>query len=478
MRKKGLLLVALAFVLCVGCQKAEEEKKEGLHKADNSVERQEDGYSPILSEKEIDEENEYPYEIKVNRKQNCITVYGVDDTGKYIIPIRAMICSVGEDTPTGTFQLGETSRWQMETNGDFSQYATRIVDDVAFHSAPYYSQNNQDLNVEQFNKMGQDVSGSSIQMEVADAKWIAGNCPAGTKVEIYEDKEEGPLGKPQARVLEEDEKKDPTDAEKNTKKSKNYVPVVFDGIEDKVIGVFQGCDLLAGVSAQDSDKQDLTARIQVFGDVDVTTPGTYEIIYMCENEDEESRAVKCNVQVTKDVSATNVVTEEAAQPTTTTTPAQGTNQNTSTVGQGNSGTGAEDADDKVVFVNPNLLPDSTPTPEPTPTPQPTPAPTKTPSSTSQNSQVTPSVQTYYNDIQSPLIEIIASTRYVANVDEQTLSNRIRVTDDSGSIAGIYITVQPLKQQSYYVIIYEAEDAAGNKTCVSETVQMLEQTVFR
>ncbi len=475
MRKKGLLLVAFALILCVGCQKTDDKKKE-KESVEITKDRQDDGYSPILTETEIDEDKEYPYEIKVNKAQNCITVYGADDTGKYIIPVRAMICSTGgEETPDGTFQLGETSRWQMEDSGEFCQYATRIVDDVVFCSAPYYSQNNEDLNVEQFNKMGQDVSGSSIQLEVADAKWIAKNCPAGTKVEIYEDKEEGPLGKPQARILEDDVKKDPTDTGKDSKKSRNYVPVEFDGIEDKVIGVSQGCDLLAGISAQDSDKQDLTARIQVFGDVDVTTPGIYQVVYMCQNEDMESRLVKCNIQVTEEVTQADEATGEVVQPVTTTTPNSQVEQNVI----GESSESSSDAEeDTVVFVDPNLIPDSTPTPQPTPTPRPTqvPQPTQAPAVT-QNTQSTTTAETYYNDIQSPRVQIVANTRYVADIEEATLTKRIRVTDDSGELAGIYITVQPLKQKSYYVIIYEAEDGAGNKTCISETVQIPEPTVF-
>lgn len=468
MRRKGLLLVALALVLCSGCQKAADKKDEGSKSAGITSGRQEDGYSPIISETKIDEKLEYPYEIKVNKKQNCITIYGADDTGKYIVPVRAMICSAGgEETPSGTYQLGETSRWQMDADGSFVQYATRIVDDVVFCSAPYASQNNQTLIVEEFNKMGQDVSGSSIQLEVADAKWIAKNCPAGTKVVIFEDKEEGPLGKPKTRTIEDGVRKDPTDSSKDARKGKDYVPVVFEGIEDKTIELSGGCNLLEGISARDSKKQDLTARIQVFGNVDVTTPGTYEVVYMCQNEDKESRAVKCSIQV---VDTAETAATQVAQDNVSANASQSVQ------------TGALQDTGMVVFANPAQIPDTTPTPQPamvpTTAPVSTPTPAPQPVENTQPVAGTTVVRSSYKDVYAPVIQIVADTRYVADVSEATLSSRIRVTDDSGAVAELYITVQPLQQDSYYVIIYEAEDAAGNNTCISETVQVLEPTVFR
>ena len=202
-----------------------------------------------------------------------------------------MICSVGKDAPSGTFQLGGTSRWQMDADDTFSQYATRIVNEVVFHSAPYYSMNNQDLDVEQFNQMGRTVDGCSIQLEVADAKWIAGNCPEGTKVEICEEKKDSPLGKPQARKLKENEKADPTDDGKKTDKSVQYVPVVFSGVENTSVMLNGDCNLLDGVTACDKDKNDLTAYIQVFGKVDVTTPGVSKVAYLCSNEEKETRII-------------------------------------------------------------------------------------------------------------------------------------------------------------------------------------------
>ncbi|MCI8372829.1 MAG: DUF5011 domain-containing protein [Lachnospiraceae bacterium] len=470
MRRKHILMMVCAMALCFGCQKAE-EKQENNKKAqvendqkDVSKEKQKEQYSPIISEKEIDMDNEYPYEIKVNRAQNCITVYGADDTGKYVLPVRAMICSAGgEEVPLGSFQIGETSRWRMESNGEFSQYATSIVDEVTFHSSTYHTQNNNDLNVEQFNKMGDPVSGSSIQMETADARWIAENCPEGTKVEIYEDqKEAGPLGKPIARKLEAEASKDPTDKEEETKKEEGYVPVEFTGIEDKTIEASADFDMMEGVTAQDGNKNDLTSKVRVFGQVNLEAPGSYELTYLCKNEENEVRVVKRTIQVSgsgtledANSQALNaaVIEASAAAAVPTETPTE-----------------PPTAEPPVMA--------EVPTAEPVPSaaPVPTQEITNTPVPTAEPIQIITETTVQYYDIEAPDIVPIADSIYTPDVRHATLEKRVRVTDNSGSISSLYITVVPLELKPYYLVIYEAEDAAGNTTCMSETVKLMEAAV--
>ena len=71
---------------------------------------------------------------------------------------------------------------------------------------------------------------------------------------------------------------------------------------------------------------------------------------------------------------------------------------------------------------------------------------------------------------------IADSIYTPDVRHATLEKRVRVTDNSGSISSLYITVVPLELKPYYLVIYEAEDAAGNTTCMSETVKLMEAAV--
>ena len=84
----------------------------------------------------------------------------------------------------------------------YGQYATRIYSSYLFHSVPYYSQHKDDVEYDEFNKLGTIASLGCIRLAVVDVKWIYDNCPLGTPVVIYNDKENpGPMGKPGTPTL-------------------------------------------------------------------------------------------------------------------------------------------------------------------------------------------------------------------------------------------------------------------------------------
>ena len=98
----------------------------------------------------------------------------------------------------------------------YGQYATRIYDAYLFHSVPYYSQHKDDVEYDEFNKLGTIASLGCIRLAVVDVKWIYDNCPIGTPVVIYDDENDpGPMGKPGTIYTDpSDESKrgwDPTD---------------------------------------------------------------------------------------------------------------------------------------------------------------------------------------------------------------------------------------------------------------------------
>lgn len=161
-------------------------------------------------------EIEFPYYIRVNRKQNCVTIYTPDNEGEYTVPYKAMICSTGlyNATPRGIFQISTKYRWRELYGGVYGQYATRICGGILFHSVPYYKKSEGTLCTEKYNKLGQQASMGCVRLTVEDAKWIAEYCPEGTTVEIYDDDNPGPLGKPKAAKLNSDSPYkgwDPTD---------------------------------------------------------------------------------------------------------------------------------------------------------------------------------------------------------------------------------------------------------------------------
>lgn len=140
---------------------------------------------------------EYPFRIRINRELNNVTIYGMDSEGEYSIPVKAMVCSTGAATPLGTYRTDVQYRWRALFGNVYGQYAIRIVGNILFHSVPYYSMSLDDLEYEEYNKLGTAASMGCIRLCVRDVKWIYDNCPLGTEVELYDDPDDpGPLGKP------------------------------------------------------------------------------------------------------------------------------------------------------------------------------------------------------------------------------------------------------------------------------------------
>ena len=185
-----------------------ENRQEDVSQKENTQEKD--------SQQSASDETEFPYYIKINRRQNCITVYTLDENGEYTVPYKAMICSTGlyNATPRGTFHLSTKYLWRELYGKVYGQYATRITGGVLFHSVPYYKKSKSALCTEKYNKLGQQASMGCVRLTVEDAKWIADNCPSGTTVEIYDDDDPGPLGKPEATHIDTDSPNkgwDPTD---------------------------------------------------------------------------------------------------------------------------------------------------------------------------------------------------------------------------------------------------------------------------
>ena len=185
-----------------------ENQQEDVSQKENAQEKD--------TQQSASDEAEFPYYIKVNRRQNCITIYTLDENGEYTVPYKAMICSTGlyNATPRGTFHLSTKYLWRELYGKVYGQYATRITGGVLFHSVPYYKKSKSALCTDKYNKLGQQASMGCVRLTVEDAKWIADNCPSGTTVEIYDDDDPGPLGKPEAAHIDTDSPNkgwDPTD---------------------------------------------------------------------------------------------------------------------------------------------------------------------------------------------------------------------------------------------------------------------------
>lgn len=245
-------------------------------------------------------DNGNPYYIKVNRSQNVVTVYGLDEAGYYTVPLRAFVCSVGRNngTPTGTFRTSDKHEWSVLVGGVYGQYAYRINGHIMFHSVPYYSRNKASLESEEYNKLGTAASLGCVRLAVKDVKWIYDNCPSGTIVTIYDSDYPGPLGKPVAEGLDLSDERagwDPTDPdEENPWNTEGYR---FLGCGDRILERGYAYDLLAGITVYDEQENDVTDRLHVETDCDPWTAGSYDATYQITGEDGTTTTVSRKVYV-------------------------------------------------------------------------------------------------------------------------------------------------------------------------------------
>lgn len=159
--------------------------------------------------------NGQPYLVAINRGCNTVTIYEQDTEGRYTHPVKAMACSVGEDTPDGYYRTQERYRWKDLFENSYGQYAIRIVDHILFHSVPYDAKDPSTLQTEEYNLLGTSASHGCVRLSAGDAKWLYDNCPNGFPAVLYADTDmPGPLGKPSVEMIDTEDARaswDPTD---------------------------------------------------------------------------------------------------------------------------------------------------------------------------------------------------------------------------------------------------------------------------
>lgn len=231
-------------------------------------------------------DNGAKYAIKVNKRQGVVTIYQLDKDGWYTEPVKAMVCSagLGNNTPDGVYRLGGRDKWLSLQDDVYGQYATSIVGNILFHSVPYYTRSKSDLEVEEYNKLGAKASAGCVRLQVVDAKWIYDNCELETLVDLFESDYEGPLGKPVAAKIEADKDNnnwDPTDPDEDSPYSDGK-PRIF-GAYDRVVERGGDFDVMSGITAIDKNGDDITDKLKVESNLDLTTCGIYQVVYSIKN---------------------------------------------------------------------------------------------------------------------------------------------------------------------------------------------------
>lgn len=148
-----------------------------------------------------------PYYVEVDRTNGVMTIYDQSRT----VPVKSIRVSVGKPetpTPTGTFVLRRSGRWQSLMGPSWGQYGTHVqgagLGGIFIHSVSGAQMNPYSVPAAEYNKLGNPASHGCIRACVADAKWVYENCNGAT-IRItdknYESREalKGPLGR-RARV--------------------------------------------------------------------------------------------------------------------------------------------------------------------------------------------------------------------------------------------------------------------------------------
>lgn len=132
------------------------------------------------------------YYITVDVTNQIVTVYDSEKTDDINI-VRQMICSTGRNatpTPLGTYRLPsrsstERTEWYYFSKFNcYAKYATRITGGILFHST-LFTASKKGPTSSSTRALGSKASHGCIRLKVADAKFIADNCPTGTKVRIF-----------------------------------------------------------------------------------------------------------------------------------------------------------------------------------------------------------------------------------------------------------------------------------------------------
>ena len=152
------------------------------------------------------------YFIKVYKWANYVIVFAKDGDNGYTIPVKAMICSCGNNTPEGDYWTPNNFRWLTMVGGSKAQWCTQIIGSYLFHSVPYRIADNSTLYTDlMYNFLGTTQSLGCIRLKAGDAKWIYDNCSIGTHVNIDPYTNSGPFDKPAFEPLPSWHTWDPTD---------------------------------------------------------------------------------------------------------------------------------------------------------------------------------------------------------------------------------------------------------------------------
>lgn len=219
------------------------------------------------------------YRLKINKSQNFMTVYKMNQNREFTEVYKVFRCSVHADVAVGEVKITEKYAWRRLDNNVYGHYTSRLSNGAYIHSVPYQTQDISKLNVAAYNLLGKTAQVGSIYLNAENAKWIYENCGIDADVEIYENTSESPpLSLGEFETLASGTRFDPTD-ENAVKNNVNTKIHYMTGIDDCTTPLNTPFDQWKGVYAVDVNGTNITSYITISGEVDITKEGTYTLIY-------------------------------------------------------------------------------------------------------------------------------------------------------------------------------------------------------
>jgi len=144
---------------------------------ESSIEQEED----ISIIENIDYSNSADFRIEVDLPRQRLIVFYSDEV------LKEFICSggtPGDDTPLGEFTTIEKIEYSwIDRYNVGAYYWVRFFGNYLIHSVPF--DENGEMIVEEFEKLGQPASHGCIRLRIDEAKWLYETLPLGVKVLIY-----------------------------------------------------------------------------------------------------------------------------------------------------------------------------------------------------------------------------------------------------------------------------------------------------
>jgi len=129
----------------------------------------------------IDYSNSADFRIEVDLPRQRLIVFYSDEV------LKEFICSggtPGDDTPLGEFTTIEKIEYSwIDRYNVGAYYWVRFFGNYLIHSVPF--DENGEMIVEEFEKLGQPASHGCIRLRIDEAKWLYETLPLGVKVLIY-----------------------------------------------------------------------------------------------------------------------------------------------------------------------------------------------------------------------------------------------------------------------------------------------------